>query len=46
MAYPLKTYDDLLDLIKASGRSFDLEQIERAYQVASEAHKEQKKKIR
>ena len=44
MAYPLKTYDDLLDLIKASGRSFDLEQIERAYQVASEAHKEQKRK--
>ena len=29
-------------MIKASGRSFDLEQIERAYQVASEAHKEQK----
>lgn len=46
MAYPIQTYDDLLNLIKASGRSFDLEQIEHAYQVAAEAHKEQKKKIR
>ena len=31
MAYPIQTYDDLLNLIKASGRSFDLEQIEHAY---------------
>ena len=44
MAYPIQTYDDLLNLIKASGRSFDLEQIEHAYQVAAEAHKEQKRK--
>ena len=44
MAYPIQTYDDLLNLIKASGRSFDLDQIEHAYQVAAEAHKEQKRK--
>lgn len=44
MAYPIQTFDGLLALIKNSGRSFDLEQIERAYHVAEEAHKEQKRK--
>ncbi len=44
MAYPIQTFDDLLALVKASGRSFDLEQMKQAYYVAKDAHKEQKRK--
>ena len=44
MSWPLKTYDDLVSLIKASERDYDMDVISRAYQVANEAHKEQKRR--
>ena len=44
MAYPVKTYDDLIALMKNSGRSFDYEQVERAYRVAEQAHQGQRRK--
>ena len=37
------TFDTLRELIKKSEREFDLPLIEKAYQVAEEAHKEQKR---
>ncbi|HEX2985868.1 MAG TPA: bifunctional (p)ppGpp synthetase/guanosine-3',5'-bis(diphosphate) 3'-pyrophosphohydrolase [Caproiciproducens sp.] len=43
MAWPLKTYDDLLALIKASERDYDLNVIDRAYRLALKSHEEQKR---
>jgi guanosine-3',5'-bis(diphosphate) 3'-pyrophosphohydrolase len=43
MAWPLKTYDDLLALIKASERDYDMNVIDRAYQLALKSHEEQKR---
>jgi GTP pyrophosphokinase len=43
MAWPLKTYDDLLALIKASERDYDMDIIDRAYQLALKSHEEQKR---
>lgn len=43
MAWPLKTYDDLLALIKASEREYDMDIIERAYRLALKSHEEQKR---
>ncbi|HEX3039397.1 MAG TPA: bifunctional (p)ppGpp synthetase/guanosine-3',5'-bis(diphosphate) 3'-pyrophosphohydrolase [Caproiciproducens sp.] len=43
MAWPLKTYDDLLALIKASERDYDMKVIDRAYQLALKSHEEQKR---
>ncbi len=43
MAEQLKTFDDLASLIKNSGRDYDLGVIERAYCLACEAHKDQKR---
>ena len=38
------TWDKLCEAIKASGRAYDTDMIEKAYKVASEAHKDQKRK--
>ncbi len=38
------TIDDLMQAIKESGRSYDTERILAAYQVAKEAHKEQRRR--
>ena len=38
------TWDKLCEAIKASGRAYDMDMIEKAYKVASEAHKDQKRK--
>ncbi|WP_457942416.1 RelA/SpoT family protein [Caproiciproducens sp. LBM24188] len=43
MAWPLKTYDDLLALIRASEHEYDLGVIDRAYQLALKSHEEQKR---
>jgi GTP pyrophosphokinase len=43
MSYPLKTYDDLVDLIKKSERSYDMDVISRAYQLAENSHRGQKR---
>ncbi len=43
MAWPLKTYDDLLALIKSSERDYDMSIIERAYLLALKSHEEQKR---
>lgn len=39
-----KTYEELLDAIKKSGKDYDIANIERAYKFASEAHKGQVRK--
>ncbi|HEX3038315.1 MAG TPA: bifunctional (p)ppGpp synthetase/guanosine-3',5'-bis(diphosphate) 3'-pyrophosphohydrolase [Oscillospiraceae bacterium] len=39
----IKTYDDLLALIKTSERDFDLELINRAYELANTSHAEQRR---
>ncbi|MDD5952799.1 MAG: bifunctional (p)ppGpp synthetase/guanosine-3',5'-bis(diphosphate) 3'-pyrophosphohydrolase [Oscillospiraceae bacterium] len=44
MPSSVKTYQDLLDAIAGSGRSFDMEMIEKAYHVAEKAHDGQKRK--
>ncbi|HBN79863.1 MAG TPA: hypothetical protein DD433_00575, partial [Ruminococcaceae bacterium] len=38
-----KTYEDLLQLMKSSEHGFDLDLIGRAYRLAKEAHKDQKR---
>lgn len=38
MSNSVKTYQDLLDAIAGSGRSFDMAMIDKAYHVAEEAH--------
>ena len=38
MAEQLKTYEDLLELLKASGKTYDMDMIDRAYRLAEEAH--------
>ena len=43
MAWPLKTFDDLLSLIKASERDYSLDVITRAYQLAESSHRDQKR---
>lgn len=43
MAWPLKTFDDLKALIHASEHDYDMDVIERAYRLADESHKEQKR---
>ncbi len=43
MSEVLKTYDDLLALIKSSERDFDLELINRAYELAKTSHSEQRR---
>ena len=43
MAWPLKTFDDLLSLMKASEHEYDLEMIEHAYKLAEASHKDQKR---
>lgn len=43
MAWPLKTYDDLLALIKASEHEYNLDVIDRAYKLALKSHEEQKR---
>ena len=43
MAWPLKTFDDLLSLIKASERDYNLDVITRAYQLAESSHRDQKR---
>ena len=43
MSYPLKTYADLVELIKKSERSYDMTVISRAYQLAESSHRGQKR---
>ncbi|MDF2632381.1 MAG: bifunctional (p)ppGpp synthetase/guanosine-3,5-bis(diphosphate) 3-pyrophosphohydrolase [Caproiciproducens sp.] len=43
MAWPLRTYDDLVALIKASEHDYDMDIIDRAYQLAVKSHDEQKR---
>ncbi len=43
MAYPLKTYEDLLVLMKASEHEYNLDVIDRAYRLAQKSHEEQKR---
>lgn len=43
MAWPLKTYDNLLELIKTSEHDYDMKIIDRAYQLALKSHEEQKR---
>ena len=40
----VKTYEDLLEAIAASGRPYDMEMIDKAYRLAKEAHGDQKRK--
>ncbi|NLJ31690.1 MAG: bifunctional (p)ppGpp synthetase/guanosine-3',5'-bis(diphosphate) 3'-pyrophosphohydrolase [Clostridiales bacterium] len=43
MAWPLKTYEDLLRLMMESEHEYDIKVIERAYQLALKSHEEQKR---
>jgi len=43
MAYPMKTFDDLTALMKASEHNYDIDLIERAYRLAVESHKNQRR---
>ena len=43
MAAPQKTFDDLAALVKAGDREYDMDVISRAYRLADEAHKDQKR---
>jgi guanosine-3',5'-bis(diphosphate) 3'-pyrophosphohydrolase len=43
MAWPLKTYDDLVTLIQASEHGYNMDVIDRAYRLAENAHKDQKR---
>lgn len=43
MAWPLKTFDDLLSIIHASERDYNLDVIRRAYQLAESSHRDQKR---
>lgn len=43
MAWPLKTYDDLIALINESEHDYDMAVIDRAYQLALTSHQDQKR---
>ncbi|MBW7573671.1 RelA/SpoT family protein [Caproiciproducens faecalis] len=43
MAWPLMTYDNLVALIKESEHDYDMDVIDRAYQLAVKSHEEQKR---
>ena len=43
MAWPLKTYDDLIALINESEHDYDMPVIDRAYQLALTSHQDQKR---
>ncbi len=43
MAWPLKTFEDLKASIAASEHDYDMSVIERAYRLADESHKDQKR---
>lgn len=43
VAWPLKTYENLLELINTSEHDYDLKIIDRAYQLALKSHEEQKR---
>jgi GTP diphosphokinase / guanosine-3',5'-bis(diphosphate) 3'-diphosphatase len=43
MAWPLKSFDDLLALIRSSEREYNLDLITRAYQLAESSHRDQKR---
>ncbi len=43
MAWPLMTYDRLVALIKESEHEYDMDVIDRAYQLAVKSHEEQKR---
>jgi guanosine-3',5'-bis(diphosphate) 3'-pyrophosphohydrolase len=43
LAWPLRSYDDLIALIKASEHDYDMDIIDRAYRLAVESHDEQKR---
>ncbi|XOQ49129.1 MAG: GTP diphosphokinase [Eubacteriales bacterium] len=43
MAWPLKTYDDLIALINESEHDYDMSVIDRAYQLALTSHQDQKR---
>lgn len=43
MAWPLMTYDRLVSLIKESEHDYDMDVIDRAYQLAVKSHEEQKR---
>jgi GTP pyrophosphokinase len=43
MAWPLKTYDDLAALIQASEHEYNMDVIERAYCLAENAHRDQRR---
>lgn len=43
MAWPLKSYDDLIALMKASEHDYGMDIIDRAYQLAVKSHEEQKR---
>ncbi len=43
MAWPLMTYDRLVSLIKESEHEYDMDVIDRAYQLAVKSHEEQKR---
>ncbi|MFU0833698.1 MAG: (p)ppGpp synthase/hydrolase, HD superfamily [Oscillospiraceae bacterium] len=43
MAWPLKSFDDLLALIRSSERDYNLDVITRAYQLAESSHRDQKR---
>jgi guanosine-3',5'-bis(diphosphate) 3'-pyrophosphohydrolase len=43
MAWTIRTYEDLVALIKASEHEYDMNMIDRAYQLAVKSHEEQKR---
>ena len=43
MAWPLQTFDDLVSLIRASEHEYNMDVIARAYHMAEESHKGQKR---
>ena len=40
---PIKTYEELLEILKRSGISYDFDQIDKAYKFALEVHENQKR---
>ena len=43
MAWPLKTFEDLTELIRSSEREYNMDMISRAYRLAEESHRGQKR---
>ena len=43
MAWPLKTFGDLTELIRSSEREYNMDMISRAYRLAEESHRGQKR---